>query len=62
MIYIRKTEHIFNKKEAEKFLKGCVVIEKKSLKKIEKLAKKHGFFDELKSLNIQIHNLESVDE
>lgn len=57
MIYIENTENIFFEKDANKFIKNHVVISKKDLKRIKSLAKKHGFLEALKALDIKVFPL-----
>lgn len=44
-------------KEAKKYAKNHVVISKRDLRRIKKLAQKLGFWDELKALKIDVEPL-----
>ena len=57
MIYIPNTDHIFAPKDAKKWLKAHVLVKRADLKKIAALAKKKGFYKELKALNVLMQEL-----
>jgi len=60
MIYINNTEDIFREEDARKWMRAHVVVKRSDLKKIAALAKKLGFYKELKALNVEMQELKST--
>lgn len=54
MIYIQNTDFLLTKKEAAEWCRDHVVVSKKDLERIKRLAKRAGFYDRLKALDIQV--------
>lgn len=64
MIFIIETNilGICTQEQADAFCEKHTLIKKSDLAKIKELAEKHGIFDELKALNVKIHNIENAKE
>lgn len=61
-IVIHNTSHLFTPKQAKTWCKKHVVVSRKDLARIAKLAKKHGLYAELKALGVETRDLSTRDE